>query len=421
MSVRTCAGLLLCVSLAGNAGCRSDALVPITADNANLFWRLDLNRPAILMSTSAPYDTVRLVATPVNVYGQPLPLTAPVVFSKSDPDDASVTLSDDGLITANAEESNIIVYASVTMGGIKRTARAMVTVSSAPVRKIRNVSVQVIAPDSNTRWSNIAATRGIKNHAYYDDTGEEVSADGWVRFFLSRTPGVFAFGECDQGTDGTGTPCADASYSKLGDAWIILRAYAYGDDFVDSVQLHRIEPKLKVANFTKVTPKTGSPYLIVQPAQLTIAVGGTVSWGNPMRDSVTFSIDTVMNNVHYHQGIAGDSVDIVFDDSSHVAPGTTFASVITNAVIWGGSSGTYLQQPGGFAITAGLESDPTHLGGNIPAWGSLRFKPVANAACNFFNLCWTTSGYRTRSFPTAGTYHYHSTRYPTVQGTIVVQ
>ena len=59
--------------LAALLGCGSDSVAPTpTTDVSHFYWSLTLGQHAINLSTVAPYDTVRIAATPRKADGTPL-------------------------------------------------------------------------------------------------------------------------------------------------------------------------------------------------------------------------------------------------------------------------------------------------------------------------------------------------------------
>ena len=131
-------------------GCGSDIaptrpLSPTDASKA--YWSLSLSHHAVTLATVAPYDTIRLVATPLDSHGSPLPAAGTLAFSSSDLHTVQVDLT--GLVRAIAPGSNIQVVATLTEGNLIHadTLFINVTSDSAPA-PITRLSIRPTGPDT---------------------------------------------------------------------------------------------------------------------------------------------------------------------------------------------------------------------------------------------------------------------------------
>jgi hypothetical protein len=125
---------------------------------------------------------------------------------------------------------------------------------------------------------------------------------------------------------------------------------------------------------TWITPVAGTtPVLDFSPATIIIGVGGHVQW--------------------MHPNPPVDSIDVVFDDPTAVEPSCWFLQ---------GSYDCSFFPPTGGGNIAPFFPDPGALAsGDYPAYvGSL---------------------VQARTFPVAGTYPYHSRRYPSAHGKVIVE
>ena len=61
--------------------CGSDDVVSPVDTSAESFWALRLDRRAVTLGIAAPYDTLRLVATPVSSSGEPIEGPKPATFT----------------------------------------------------------------------------------------------------------------------------------------------------------------------------------------------------------------------------------------------------------------------------------------------------------------------------------------------------
>ncbi len=98
------------------AACATDtpyAPPPVT-DPTKLYWSLTLNHRAVTLSTVAPYDTIRLVATPRTIKGLPIAgLPAPTFTSL---DLQNVQVSATGLVHVIGTGTQFTVVASLSIG-----------------------------------------------------------------------------------------------------------------------------------------------------------------------------------------------------------------------------------------------------------------------------------------------------------------
>ena len=91
--IRTRAFAVAAMLLAlGVAGCGGDPSVtpPPQQDPTTLFWQLTLNVRAATMSTVAPYDTIRITATPRTISGSPITDLPAPTYTSLDLDRAQV-------------------------------------------------------------------------------------------------------------------------------------------------------------------------------------------------------------------------------------------------------------------------------------------------------------------------------------------
>ncbi|HEX6535713.1 MAG TPA: hypothetical protein VF041_14040 [Gemmatimonadaceae bacterium] len=112
------------------AGCATDAAVapsPLVND-PHMYWALTLDRHAITMSTVAPYDTIRLTATPRTSDGTPIDSLPAPTFTSLDLDHAQV--SADGLVHVIAAGEEIPVVATLTVGNLRHADTAFINVDT---------------------------------------------------------------------------------------------------------------------------------------------------------------------------------------------------------------------------------------------------------------------------------------------------
>jgi hypothetical protein len=100
------------------SGCAGDAVAPSPSINdPQMFWALALDHRAVTLSTVAPYDTIRLTATPLTINGEPLSGLPAPTFTSLDLDRAQV--SADGLVRVIKSGTKIPVLATLTVGNLQ--------------------------------------------------------------------------------------------------------------------------------------------------------------------------------------------------------------------------------------------------------------------------------------------------------------
>lgn len=110
-------------------GCAGDAAVaPPPATNVDsLYWALTLDHRAVTLSTVAPYDTIRLTATPRNAHGEPLSGLPAPAFTSLDLDRAQV--SADGLVHVIRTGTNVPVVATLVVGNVRHADTVLINVT----------------------------------------------------------------------------------------------------------------------------------------------------------------------------------------------------------------------------------------------------------------------------------------------------
>ncbi len=130
---------------------------PGMPDRSVLYWDLNLNHHAVTLSTAAPYDTLRLVAMPRNIHGDPIEGLPMPQFVSADLKYVAVT--PDGVLIAlapMAPGTSIKVTATLTVNNLKHTDYALVQVLNNPTPPVlTDFSARPVPPDS----SKLAARR----------------------------------------------------------------------------------------------------------------------------------------------------------------------------------------------------------------------------------------------------------------------
>lgn len=127
---RAVLGCLVAVPILVALGCAGDAAVaPPPATNVDsLYWALTLDHRAVTLSTVAPYDTIRLTATPRNAHGEPLSGLPAPSFTSLDLDRAQV--SADGLVHVIRTGAGVPVVATLVVGNVRHADTVMMNVTS---------------------------------------------------------------------------------------------------------------------------------------------------------------------------------------------------------------------------------------------------------------------------------------------------
>ncbi|HEU6449805.1 MAG TPA: hypothetical protein VFT57_00195 [Gemmatimonadaceae bacterium] len=111
------------------SGCASDAAVapPPRADDPQMYWSLTLDHHAVTLSTVAPYDTIRLTATPRTADGTTLTDAPAPTFESLDLD--RMVVSADGLVRAIKTGDRVPVVAALTVGDLSHVDTAYVNIT----------------------------------------------------------------------------------------------------------------------------------------------------------------------------------------------------------------------------------------------------------------------------------------------------
>jgi plastocyanin len=351
----TRAALLAGLLLAACAGESAAPFAPATgADATGLYWGLTLNHHAVTLSTVAPYDTMALVATARDARGAALEGLGTVAYTSSDP--SRVQVSADGHVRALQSVQGVTVTAELLVGNVRHTDQTTFVVTDEPAPPtLAHLSIHPQPPDSTT-WSLSG-----------DGSFFHLPGNGNAGFATPKA----VFGS---GTDAQGTPipglnlafsASDTTVARVvgfgpvmvlfpmkpGRVSFIASTTAYGVTLADTVQFTIVMPVLQIVKIRPRQVSLGGPDQITfGPADITVAPGGAVLWLN----------------------LSGTQADVVFDDP-------------TNVVEHG-------------AISCANPDEPLDAG-NIAAFGV----PQDSLAPSL-----DAENCRSRRFPVAGVYPYHT-------------
>jgi len=142
---------------------------PIT-DGSKLYGSLALNHRAINLTLTAPYDTIRLTATPRNLLGEPMEgLPAPTFRSL---DTVSVKVTADGLVQARRVTAGVQVIAEIVTGdNIRHADTAIVKVVDTPAPPQLGSLEIVFSDPEQAKWPMTTGEMGILADAYFSFGG----------------------------------------------------------------------------------------------------------------------------------------------------------------------------------------------------------------------------------------------------------
>jgi hypothetical protein len=340
------------------AGC-SDSLTSFTPSD-DPYLSLSLNARRAVMSTVAPYNTLQLVPMPRTASGAALTDSVEVQYTTQD---TTLAVTPDGLVTALHPTSSSWVLARVRdlRQGITHVDTLYVRITTAtPSAPLKTFAIQRPAGDS--------AKIGIYNSTYQyaldtvrvaatAENGTDLLPDVWVRYAVSDS--AIAKVDPNKGI---------VTGLRLGQVTVYATTTYYGVTKTDSLRMtigYPVAASVYVQYMASPTV-VGEYIRYFSPSTITIGVGGTIFF-RALSSFAGPDLDT----------------DVVFDDPSAAQP----------SLLTGLSTGS----------------------GNIGPIPSRYLNGVLNPACVPSTVCNGES----RSFPVAGTYHYHSALYGT-SGTIIV-
>jgi len=354
------AGLLLMMAVLLLADCGSESATPfaptVGPDAAGLYWSLGLNVHAVTLSTVAPYNTIALVATPRDAKGGALTGHGTPTYRSSDP--GRLQVGPDGTVQALQSGDGVSVLASLTVGNVTHidSVSFSVTDEAAPPTPAH------LSIDPQPPASSVVSMSGDGSQVFISGDGSVSSSFFGFLLFPTETddqgipiPGMII----DYSSSDSSVAYAGGFFGfsfinpqMPGHATIVASTTAYGVPLADTVTFTVTTPSIQSVKIRPRNVTLGGPNQIgFESADITVVPGGTVLWIN----------------------VSGQPVDVVFDDPSNVlehGPVTDCAA--------------QPEPPGGGNIDAfGVPQDP-----QAPA--------LDPANC------------RSRLFPVAGVYTYHS-------------
>jgi plastocyanin len=245
-------------------GCSDGLATRPSIDPSTFYWSLALNHRAVTLSTTAPYDTVRLTATPLNPAGAPLAGLGVPTFTSTDL--ARVRVSADGVVQAVAEGVGIAVIASLQAGNVTHVDTAFIDITSDPApRPLASLSIHPVPPDS----AKVAADpNDSKQLPVYALSTENDTLEGLRVDFRSSDPTI-ATVESQTGI---------VHGQRPGQVSIVASATAYGATRADTLSF---TVGLPIWYWIAVDPapiRGSSPATTFTPSEITVGTGATVLW-----------------------------------------------------------------------------------------------------------------------------------------------
>jgi plastocyanin len=267
------------------SACGSDApVIPkLVTDPAALYTSLTLNHRAVILSTVAPYDTIRLDVVPLDAAGQSLQDVAgalgPVTYSSPSP--SKVQVDSDGLVHALAPASQLQVVATLRIGNVSHRDYVYITVTNqATPPTMATFSIHPVSPDSAKTGISPYGSKTLSVRAL-DEHNDPI-------------PGVFASFTSTNPAVATVDAHSGSVRGLVRDTTtLVATTTVYGVTKIDSLPFVIGFPITGTVNINL------APYNF-SPTSDTIGVGGRVTWANHSTKQ---------------------SVDVVFDDPSHVSGG----------------------------------------------------------------------------------------------------
>jgi hypothetical protein len=356
------------VFLAACASDRATAPTPALLGAETGYWQLTVNHQAVTLSTVAPYDTVRLIPTPRNATGTPLPGavadSAVTTYALVDPTDTSLTISADGLVRARYPERDVRVVVATRVLGITHADTIPFTITTlSPPPRVASLHLQL---SHDTLRDELLDNQNLVARATVEvlDAQGQPTPDVAVRYFTRDSLLLLL---TDKGR-GTATVGLASSGERPGRTLLYAEATVYGTTVRDSTPVTLAVPSGVAMTATFLTPKgRTAPVGGFEPSMVTLQLARN-------------GFDEVGAGVRFTNYMPYP-IDVVFDSPPGPVQGSQFEQLYCG----------------------------TLDGGNIAPY-------VADQT----SLCLLDAlGFKLRWFTVPGTYRYHSELYGT-SGTIVV-
>jgi plastocyanin len=271
------------------AACESESLKPKHLAESEIFWRMELNHHAIMLSTAPGYNTLALVATPYNVLGEPLAgLPAPQYTST---DFLKVVVSSDGVLQALEPTSEPVwVRVTLTTDNLKYTDSTLVSIVAAdPLPVLTTFSIHPVPPDSAKiaiKTAQLLPPPTLPVRAL--DEGN-TPIDGVPVHFRSSDPEIATIHPVTGEINGL----------RPGEVTFYASTTAFGVSKADTLPFRIGLPLVTSVGLDADFNTQGDPITAFLPSEIRVPVGGVVLWQKqafPFHYDVTF-LDADLPNV----------------------------------------------------------------------------------------------------------------------------
>lgn len=283
-------GLVAAALVLSISGCASDAAVAPqpTTDLTETFWELTLDHHAVTLSTVAPYDTIRITATPRNGVGEPMDGLPAPTFTSSNLE--LVLVDSTGLVRALGPGKNIRVVATLESGNLIHADTVFINVTNTPAPPVlASLSIHPVPPDSAK-----AAVTSQKVLAARAWTADSTAINGLAIYYTSLDPTTATI---DRTTGRiTGNHPGRVKFTASATAYGVTKA-----DTVSFVIGYMVGAFTYIASQTDANGRAGWAF---SPDKMTLGPGGVVLFTNS----------------------TGIRADITFDDPANVGPAASYCN-----------------------------------------------------------------------------------------------
>lgn len=275
-------------------GCADDVTVapPPSTDTSQMYWALTLNYHALTMSTVAPYDTIRLTATPRTLDGTPITGLPAPTFTSLDLDRANVTA--DGLVRVLRTGTNIPVVATLTVGNLRHADTVLINVTNTASPPV--LAALSIQPDTGAGESAKMAMNEYKTLTARATASDSTPIVGLAVYYTSLDKNVATV---DRGT-GLVRPV------RPGHVRMTATATAYGVTKSDTLELTVGYPTGGI--IIQIVPRQNGSGQVVNgfdPDSITVGRGAIVFFQNTTSAPTDVTLDDPAN-------VGQDDRDCVF-------------------------------------------------------------------------------------------------------------
>lgn len=270
-----------CIVLAA-MGCASDVAIapPPVTDVSQTYWALTLDHHAVTLSTVAPYDTIRLTATPRAYDGTPLTGLPAPSFTSLDLDRAIV--SADGLVRVLKTGTKVPVVATLAVGNLRHADTVLINITSVATPPVlASLSIHPMAGDS----AKTSATE-YKTITARAKTPDSTAISGLAVYYTSLDPLVATIDR----TTGFVRP------ARPGHVRFVATATAYGITKADTLPFVVGYPTSGI--IIQVTPQRNANGEVVNgfdPAEITVGPGTIVLFSNQTTTPTDVTFDDPTN------------------------------------------------------------------------------------------------------------------------------